>query len=149
MQQDICELTRSCIHCILSQWEERIPAPLATALHGSKHIEVVHSVILYISAESRCSLKYILMIQNDLIPYTWLHLCDNVDSDAATTAIAKYIKWFWCMQWLVTNWGAHFVVSLMNKLALETGLRHHSTGPCSLVQMNQPSVNTEKSFRLL
>lgn len=126
---DVRKFTQSCIHCIVSRTGERIPRPLASALHGEKLNEVVHADFLYMGPAAGSDLKYILVIKDDVSSYTWLHACSNADSDAATNALSRWFACFGCMHWLVTDQGSHFVASLMSTLTKKAKIRHHSTTP--------------------
>lgn len=94
MKHNVRELTQSCIHCIVSRNGERIARPLATAIHGDQPSEVVHADILYMGPAEGSQLKYLLLIKDDLSSYTWLHPSENADSDAATSALFKWIACF-------------------------------------------------------
>lgn len=73
VKKDIREFTQSFIHCIVSRTGERTARPLASALHGSKPNKVVHVDFLYMGSAADCELKYVLVIEDDLSSYTWLH----------------------------------------------------------------------------
>lgn len=88
---------------------------------------MVHAVFLQKGSASTCNLKYIILMKDDFISYTWLHPCDQAGIDAAPTAIAKCIKCLGCMKWLVMDQGSHFVASLMNRLTENAKMRHDFT----------------------
>lgn len=87
MKSDTKKFVQSCIHCIVSRNGERILHLLASALHGERPNEVIHSDFIYIGPAERSNLKYLLIIKYDISSYTWLGLSGYADSDAATTAL--------------------------------------------------------------
>lgn len=89
MKQDIREFTQSCIHCIISRNGERIPRPLASALHGENPNEVIHADFLYMRPSEENDLKYVLIVKDDLSSYSLLCPCNSADSEAATDILAK------------------------------------------------------------
>lgn len=127
IKQDVREFTQACIHCIISRNGERIPRPLATAIHGEKPNEVIHMDFLYMGPAEESNMKYLLLIKDDLSSYAWLYPCERADSDVATSALAKWMACFGSMEWLVTDQGSHFVASLMTSLTQEARIRHHFT----------------------
>lgn len=127
MKQDVKEFLQACIHCIISKNSDRIPRPLATALHGEKTNEVVHAVFLYMGPSNCDDLAYVLLIKDDLSSYTWLCPCPSADSEAATKAIAIWIACSGSMQWLGTYQSSHLTASLSSSLTNKTRIRHHLT----------------------
>lgn len=103
LKVDFKEFIQSCIHFILSQNGERVPRPLSTALHGERPNDFEHANFIYMGPAEGSNVKYILIVTNDIISYTWLFPSNNVDSDAATTAIGRWITCFGEMDWLVAD----------------------------------------------
>lgn len=89
MKEDIRELTRACVHCIISRSGEQVRRPLSTALHDKKPNEVVHMDFLYMGPANENAIKYLLLIKDDVNSYYWLLPCSNADSEAVTSAISK------------------------------------------------------------
>lgn len=115
IRQDIKKLIQSCIHCIVFRIEEIIPRLLSTALHEEKLNEVVHADLIYMGPAEESNVKYMLIIKDGISSYTGLCPCDNVDSDAASAAVAKWVTCFGLMDWLLTNQYLLFKVSLIEK----------------------------------
>lgn len=78
---------------------------------------VVHADLINWGPAEEHNLKYVLIIKHDISSYTCLCPCDSADSDAATTAIAKWLTFFGVMYWLVADQGSHFEESLMENVA--------------------------------
>lgn len=74
-------------------------------------------------------MKYLLVVKDDLVAYTWLHPWEDADSEAATTAISNWISCFGCMDWLLQDLGSLFVASLMRNLTRSAFIRHRFTIP--------------------
>lgn len=127
VKEDFKEFMQAWIHCIVSRTGEQIPWPVSNASHGSKRKEVVHADVFYIGPGWGCDLMHVLLIGDDISSYTWLHPCVNVDSDAATSTLFKWIPCFRCMERLLTCQGSHFVASLMSNLTREWEIRNHLT----------------------
>lgn len=107
---------------------------MATAIYGGRPNEVVHINILYMGPAEKSSLKFLLLIKDDISSYTWLYPCENADSDVATSGLAKWMACLGSMEWLVTDQGSHVIASLMNSLTQEARIRHHfrkAYCPCS------------------
>lgn len=75
------------------------------------------------------SLKYILLMKDDLRSSTWLYPSEGANSDAAASATFKWITSFGFMELLVTDEGSHSVASLITSLTQEPRIKHHSTTP--------------------
>lgn len=125
MAADIEALTQSYIHCIISKGREGIFRPLAEAVHTDRPNKVVHVDFLYMGPAVGADTKYLLLLGDNHVSYTWLHLCSNADSDGATGTIAQWIASFGCMSWSVTDQSFHLVASLMKLLVTEARIRHH------------------------
>lgn len=89
MKQNVREFTLAYIHCIVSKNGERISRPLAAAIHRNRPNQVVHADFLYMCPAKGSNMKYLVLIKDELSFYTWLHPCDNADSDAVASALSK------------------------------------------------------------
>lgn len=89
LKEDLRAFTQSCIHCTVVNSGLRILRSLSVALHASKPNEVVHADFLYVGLAESCEIKYVLLSMDDISSYTWLYLCANADSDAATNVLSK------------------------------------------------------------
>lgn len=86
-KNDTEEFFQLCLHCIMYGNEERITRRSSTVLHGGKLHEVVHADVLCMRPPHTSDLKYILLTEDDLSSYTWLHPYASADSEAITNAI--------------------------------------------------------------
>lgn len=127
LNDDVQEFPQACIHCIISRNGEQIPRTWSTALYGERPNEVVHASFLYTGQAEESSLKFILVVKDDIISYTRLQPCVSSDSDTAVSTIAKWISCFGVMDCLVAEQGSHFKSSLMKELTSVTRIRHHFT----------------------
>lgn len=127
LTQDVKEFVQGCIHCIISRSGERVPRPLASALHAQKPNEVVHMDFLYMGPSTKDELKYILILKDDLTSFTWLFASSSPDAETATNAIARWISTFGSMDWLVSDQGSHFTANVTKQLANEAHVRQHFT----------------------
>lgn len=126
MSDDVAAFVRSCLHCIVTQTGEVVPRPLGHGLHGESPNEVIHVDFLFMGA-SNSSVKYLLVIRDDLSSYVWLWPAAAAPSDAAAEALATWIAVFGSMEWLVSDQGPHFKCRLMRDLTEELKVGHHFT----------------------
>lgn len=87
----------NCFHCIIARSWERIPCPLARALHGQLLNEVIHMYFLYIGPVRDSVWKYVLILEDYLTSYSWLPPHSSLDSEAAVESPAKWIAAFGSM----------------------------------------------------
>lgn len=127
MTTDVKEFTQACLHCIVSRNGERIPRPLATALHGKTPNEVVHMDFLYMGVAAEQDFKYLLVLKDDLSSYTWLLPSHAPDAESAANALEKWIAAFGSMSWIVSDRGSHFSARMIDSLTTEAKVRHHFT----------------------
>lgn len=123
---------QSSVHRILSTTEKRIPTPLSIALYGTKPNEAVHADFLYMEVAGDCYWKYVLLLMDDISLYSWLFPCASADSDATTNAVPESIAHHSCLEFLVTDRGAHFSALLIMNLTKDANINHYFTTPyCS------------------
>lgn len=142
--KDVHEFVQGCIHCIASRAGEKIPRPLAHALHGTRPNEVVHCDFLYMG-DSSAGKKYILVLRDDLSSYVWLWPAEAATSECAVDALAMWISSFGSMEWLVSDQGSHFKNELLTGLCQEFHIDHHFTTAYSL----RANGSVERVFREL
>ena len=126
LKKDVAQFVNSCIHCLATRARERIPRPLATALHAERPNEVLHMDYLFMGASST-EQKYVLLIRDDLSGYVWLWPTTDATSDAAAEALSMWIGVFGGFEWLVSDQGSHFKNRLMDELTREFHAAHHFT----------------------
>ena len=126
MSSDVEAFVGGCIHCIVSRAGQKIPRPLASALHGSRPGEVVHMEFLYLGPSTTGQL-YVLILRNDFPSFVWLFSGNTADSDTAVDAIAQWIGTFGCMDWIVSDQGSHLKNKIMEALRKWFRFSHHFT----------------------
>ena len=126
LENDVRELVKGCLHCIISRTGEIIPRPLAHALHGANPNEVVDLDLLYMGISSDGK-TFVLIVRDDLSSYTWLFPAEGATSEAAAEALTTWIASFGATEWLVSDQGSHFKNKLVRELAEELHSRHHFT----------------------
>lgn len=129
LKKDVREFVQKCLHCIITRNGERIPKPLATVLDSQWPNEVIHMDFLYMGPTEKTNLKYVLLLKDDLTSYSWLMPFQNQDSEAAVSALSKWIAAFGKMDWLVSDRGPHFTASVIQQGTEEYRVQHHLSTP--------------------
>ena len=126
LKEDVKEFVNGCIHCLMTRTGETIPRPLGCALHGTKPNEVVHLDFLYMGS-SFSTLKYLLLMKDDLSGYVWIKGFESANAEAAAELVSQWVASFGCMKWMVTDQGSHFANELIRELTKEYKVKHHFT----------------------
>lgn len=71
---DVKVFVNSYLHCVISRTGERIPRPMANKMNGRKPNEVVHMDFLYMDPNASETLKYLLLLRDDLSSYVSGHI---------------------------------------------------------------------------
>lgn len=92
---------------------------------GEKPDELIHADFIYMGSAEGSSLKYVLIIKDNISSYSQLCSSKHADSDAVTTAEQIWIACFGNMDWLVANQGSHFKSLLMSSLSTHMHIKQH------------------------
>lgn len=126
LSQDVAELVRGCLHCLISSAGEPVSRPLSHAFHGSRLNEVLHVDFSYMGAGTDGK-KYILILRDDLSSYVWLWPTESATSEAAAEALAVWFGCFGSIEWIISNQGSHFKNELIKGLTDQFRVSHHFT----------------------
>ena len=130
LQHDVDVLVHGCIHCLISSTGETIPRPLASQLHGSRPNEVVHLDFLYMGPSSTGDL-YLLLLKEDFLSFVWLFPFASATAETGVEALSSWVATFGCMDYVISDQGAHFKNRLLAGLVSELHANHHFTTPYS------------------
>lgn len=126
MDQDVEQLVKGCIHCLLVRSGDIVPRPLAHALHGDRPNEVNQFDFLCMgkSNDGKC---YVLLIPDIHSGYVWLWPTVSTTSEEPVDALIRWIGSFGTMEWFVSDQGSHFKNQLVAQLTSELRVHHHFT----------------------
>lgn len=84
--EDVDIFFSSCIHCLSTKEEGKVPRPYGPALVGTKPNELVHFDYIELG-QSSTDEKYVLMVHDDHSCYSWFYPTSSTDSETAANAL--------------------------------------------------------------
>lgn len=134
MKKNLREFTQSCIYCIISPEWRKIPShardsltrrktqwsrPRKLIVHGARRKKQIE---VFVSNQERPQLVYMVMA------------CRSSYSNAATSALSKWISRYGYMQWLVIDQESCLKTTAIKNMTGDMQIRHHFMipyRPCS------------------
>jgi hypothetical protein len=82
---------QNCFDCVATISGDKVPRPLGTQLHATKHNKILHFDFFYIGLSRDGKSQYVLLRKDDLSGYLWLVPCRTADAAATVDAV---MRWF-------------------------------------------------------
>lgn len=132
LEDDVSAFVHDCIHCLAANNGERIPRPLASAIHANRPFEVIHFDYLFIGPskftyEGVIDPKYLLLIKDDLTSFSWLVPTRAPDALSAADALSRWEASFGPATYWVSDGGSHFTASILKRMRDSYRHVHHVT----------------------
>ena len=128
MSVDVHTFCNTCLHCLATAPNIRVPRPLANTMHADKPNELIHFDYLYLG-ESKKGVSYVLIIKDDATSYTWLTPCERADAEHTVDTLLKWFASFGVAQTWISDKGSHFKNTVMILLNKALHAHHHLTTP--------------------
>jgi transposase InsO family protein len=132
MVKDVKVFVQNCLHCVATVPGDRMPRPLGTQLHATKHNEILHFDFLYIGLSRDGKHQYLLLLKDDLSGYLWLLPCRTADSAATVDALMRWFAAFCVVLLWILDRSSHFKDEAVRRVQKELKSKHHfTTANCS------------------
>lgn len=96
MREQVNRFAGNFLHYIVSRTGDKVPRPLAHALHGTKPDEMLYMDLLYIG-DSTQGLKYFLVLCDALSSYAWLYPTADATTASAAAGMSMWVGTFGSM----------------------------------------------------
>lgn len=125
IQEDVKQFVRKCLHCLRTDGTVQ-PRPFGETVTATRPNEVVHFEFLTMPRASDGS-QYVFVVKDGFSGYVELTICPSCTSDQAYDALLGWFSRFGVVSTWVSDRGAHFTSTLVDRLRKSLGIRHHLT----------------------
>jgi Integrase core domain len=127
MAKDVKVFVQSCLHCVVTIPEDKVPRPLGTQLNATKPEEILHFDFLYIGLSRDGKYQYLLLLKDDLSGYLWHVPCRTADAVATGDALMRLFAVFGVVLLWISDRGRHFKNEEVQRVQKELKAKHHFT----------------------
>lgn len=129
LRPDIRLFCKACLHCVVTRGGNRVPRPLANALHAAAPRDILHFDFLFVARRSAAappsSPQYLLILRDDFSSYTEAVPCAAATAEATACALLDYFSRHGVVKTWVSDQGSHFLNTVVAELASSAHAHHH------------------------